>query len=446
MRCFPSANDALLAARAPRAGEVALDTASTLAGRARLGQREAFLELVRQEQDRVFRLAWLLFPDDASAAAAAIDAFVRAERSLRAARRPFFALVARELIRRARDARKRPSALRAPSALGAAKAGAEGTASVLMSLRALDVDDAATLALRFVLGARDVEAFAALGSSRREMERRTARALARFRAALGERRPSPPLREGSGGMDLREAIEALGSLALGGPPAPPDLLMRVRRRLEAPVRRPPLRPPRLPAIALVVLGAAAAGFGVAVGLLAASGAARDWLHVGPSGAAVAPSPAPSPTAVPTATPVAVTGFARPVTLEDARRLAPFVLMFPRGWEGPDAVYIWEPEPGNPVVILSYLDGGFDLYEGALAATFEAPPVELAHVQVDGSPARWLQGGAIVLHYIDVSGRPVVERKRIVDRNTLVWERSGVTLRMETSRALPFALAIAGAVR
>ncbi|HXF51752.1 MAG TPA: hypothetical protein VNM43_08735 [Dehalococcoidia bacterium] len=407
-----------------------------LVQRARLRAPDAWRALVERSQDRVWRLAWLLLPDEAAAADASVDAYVRAARDLmrRPARGSFFALVARELVRTAREARVRRPAAAPP------KARAEGP-ETLAPLRALPTEDAAALALRFALDVSEREAMEALGCSRREFERRVAQALGRLRALAHERRP--PRRGPGAPPDWTEVGADWEALAATAPRPPADLMARVMRRLEAPERR--LAPPRAAALALAAVAVAAAGFGTAVVVLATSDAVREWLRVGPSAAPVATS-APSPTPLPTPTPLAARGFARPVTLEEARRLASFPLMFPQGWPGPDAVYLWEPQQGNPVVILSYLDGGFDLYEGPLAASFDEPPVEIARVEVNGAPARWLEGGAIVLHYLDAEGRPVVERKRIVERNTLVWERSGVTLRMETSRALPFALAIAGAVR
>ncbi len=419
-----------------------MDVERRLARRASLGDREALLALVRRHQDRVFRLAWLLLEDEAAASEAAAEAFARVGEWLRrgAARGPFVPLVARALVRVVRDERRRPP--RRPASARFVGSGREAAAGVLAALRSLETVDAAALSLRYVLGASDADLMLALSWGRRELERRLTRAEGQLRRAMQERAsvrraPGEPPEEG----DVREALSLLAAEA---PAAPTHLVSRVERRMERPARGR-FQPPRAMTVGLGVVAILAAGFGIAVGLLAASGAAREWLRVGPS-EEPAVSPTLPPTPVPTPTPLAVRGFARPVTLAEARRLAAFPLMFPQGWPGPDAVYVWEPQPGNPVVILSYLDGGFDLYEGPLAATFDEPPAELARVAVGGAPARWLQGGAIVLHYVDVNGRPVVERKRILERNTLVWERSGVTLRMETSRALPFALAIAGAVR
>ncbi|HWQ28175.1 MAG TPA: hypothetical protein VNN12_04035, partial [Dehalococcoidia bacterium] len=281
MRRFPSANETTVAVRLGRAREVPLNTPSTLVRRARLGEREAFLALVREHEDRVFRLAWLLLPDEALAAEAAVEAFVRAEAFLRrrAERGPFFALVARGLLRRVRDERSRKRVRGASTAPRPAGAAAEASAAALSTLRALDVDDAAALALRYVLAVPDAEAFAVLRRSRRELERRTARALGRFRALFAERQPSWPARQEPAGEP--DAHRALAALASEAPTAPPGLVSRVERALEKGAR-PMVRLPRPPAIALATLGAMAAGFALAVGLLGASEAAREWLRVGPA--------------------------------------------------------------------------------------------------------------------------------------------------------------------
>lgn len=437
------AADASEVTRFMQAWDLPLDSAHSLIRRARMGEREAFMALVRRHQDRVFLLAWLLLPEEATAVDAAAEGFARAEAALRrrAAPGPMFPLVARELVRVIRERRRRP--LAGGPAVSARFAGTapEVATSALAVLRSLETDEAAALALRYVLGASGADLMLTLGWRRREVARRMARAEARFRAAMQER--APGRRPSGEPADEHDARRALASLAAAAPPAPAHLAAHVERRIEAPARGP-FRPPYALAIAVGVVAAMAMGFGIGVGLLAASEPVREWLRVGPSEAPAAPLPSPTPVSTPT--PVPVSGFARPVTLAEARQLVSFPLMFPEGWPGPDAVYVWEPEPGNPVVILSYLDGGFDLYEGPLADTFDQTPVELARADVNGAPARWLQGGAIVLHYVDASGRAVVERKRIVERNTLVWERAGVTLRIETSRALPFAVAIARAVR
>lgn len=434
---FPPADDACVGTPVgSRATEVALLDGHLLVQRARWGACDAWRSLVDRSVDPAFRLAWLLLPDEV-ASQACVEAFVRAARRLEreGARGSFFGLVAREVVRRARQARV-SSRTAAPLASG------PETPDARALLRALPADDAATLALRLVLNVPEHEAMEVLGDSRRELERRMARALRRLRGLSVGRRPVGRTPGAAAGRP--EAVPDWAALAASLPGAPPDLGERIVQALQSAPRRR-IGAPRSARVALAAAAMTALGFGTAVGLLATWDAAREWLRVGPSAVPTAVPP-PSPTALPTPTAVAVRGFARPVTLDEARRLAPFPLMFPQGWQGPDAIYLWEPQAGNPVVILSYLDGGFDLYEGPLAATFDESPVEIARVEVNGTPARWLEGGAIVLHYLDPAGNAVVERKRILERNTLVWERSGVTLRLETSRALPFALAIAGAVR
>ncbi|MCL6637441.1 MAG: PHP domain-containing protein, partial [Alicyclobacillus sp.] len=104
-------------------------------------------------------------------------------------------------------------------------------------------------------------------------------ALERFRALFADRQPSLPARqEPAGEPDAHRAREALATLASEAPTAPPGLVKAVERELETGAR-PVVRLPRPPAIALATLGATAAGFAIAVGLLAASDAAREWLRV-----------------------------------------------------------------------------------------------------------------------------------------------------------------------
>jgi len=168
---------------------------------ARRGDAAAYEELVRMHHGIAFRTAYLLAGDAADAEEAAQDGFVKAYRAFGRFRRgaPFrpwlLAIVANEARNRRRSAGRREQlALRAAGAASgdaapspeAALLAAERRDRLVAGLNALPERDRLVLACRYLLQLSEEEAAAALGCRRGTVKSRTARALERLRAELGE--------------------------------------------------------------------------------------------------------------------------------------------------------------------------------------------------------------------------------------------------------------------
>ncbi|HWH06324.1 MAG TPA: sigma-70 family RNA polymerase sigma factor [Gaiellaceae bacterium] len=177
-------------------------TEEELVERARAGDGAAFGTLVRDHQEIAFRTAYLITRNAADAEDAAQAAVVKAHRALPRFRagapfRPWLlTIVANEARNRRRSAGRREAlALRAaheappggaaPSPEGALVA-AEERAALLAALDALPEPHRLVLALRYLLELSEEETAAALGVRRGTVKSRTARALERLRAQLGE--------------------------------------------------------------------------------------------------------------------------------------------------------------------------------------------------------------------------------------------------------------------
>ena len=71
--------------------------------------------------------------------------------------------------------------------------------------------------------------------------------------------------------------------------------------------------------------------------------------------------------------------------------------------------------------------------------------EVEPVSVDGDPGIWIEGAPHVMVFRDDRG-DIQERPRLVDANVLLWERDGVTYRLEGDVPLGQALSIARGLR
>lgn len=156
-------------------------------------------------QDIAFRVALVAGLDPAEAEDAVQDAFVKAYRALPRFRsgapfRPWLlAIVTNEARNRRRSAGRRTAlAVRAAAtdASGgaapspeAALLGEERRSTLLAALERLRDEDRQVLTCRFLLDLTEAETGAALGLRRGTVKSRTARALARLRAQLGEGAP-----------------------------------------------------------------------------------------------------------------------------------------------------------------------------------------------------------------------------------------------------------------
>jgi RNA polymerase sigma-70 factor (ECF subfamily) len=179
-----------------------LDEAS-LVVRAKHGDAAAYEELVRMHQAIAFRVAFVAVGDRGDAEEAVQDGFVKAYRALGRFRdgapfRPWLLqIVANEARNRRRSSGRRAGlALRVAAASGDAAPSPEAAAlsherrdELLAALGSLDERDRAVLVHRFLLDLGEEETAAALGVRRGTVKSRTARALERLRATLGEEEP-----------------------------------------------------------------------------------------------------------------------------------------------------------------------------------------------------------------------------------------------------------------
>lgn len=262
---------------------------------------------------------------------------------------------------------------------------------------------------------------------------------------------------------LEAALRDLGS-ALAYPAAP-GLLDTVHARVSAiPAPRAPWWERMLPArgtfrrslvlalAALLVLAAVAAAvrFGVPGIRLVFGG----------------PSPSPSPGATPTPTPAplgSTLGLGAESTLAEARATVDFPIALPSdaALGAPDAVYVdervpgghvalvWAARPGIPAqgagrvaVLLAQFRGSVEkeLFEKVI----HSGGTTIEPLAVAGAQGWWLAGDPHVIFYLDRRGEFVERESRLVG-NVLIWERDGITHRLESGLGLEEALRIAESV-
>lgn len=193
--------------------------------------------------------------------------------------------------------------------------------------------------------------------------------------------------------------------------------------------------------ALAALAALAVVLGALLAVPQSREALADFFGLGHVRVTVGPVSGPPP---PTLSP---NSFARPATAAEAQAAVDFDLRYPAP-EGerlePAAVYVYGEDA--PVVIFVYDE--FDLYQTRLGSfgkeiDYSEPAQE---VEVEGLPAIWLETGGHIASFLDEQGRLVVETRRSVDRATLLWERDGLTFRLETSLSQEEAIGVAELLR
>jgi hypothetical protein len=139
-----------------------------------------------------------------------------------------------------------------------------------------------------------------------------------------------------------------------------------------------------------------------------------------------------------------------VSLAEARQRVAFPVAVPQaeGFDDPDAVYVSNAVPGR-VIFLLY---GSEVQPRALLTQFETgqfPFVEksvtrgttLRRVEVNGLEGAWIAGEPHQFTFENQRGQIQAGSLRLAT-NTLVWERDGVTLRLEGRLSLREALRIA----
>ncbi len=246
-------------------------------------------------------------------------------------------------------------------------------------------------------------------------------------------------------------------------PSVPDLAATVRARLSTPdaaragsTRQPgsPGRAHWLGSLRRRVALAIVAVVLVVGGALAVSPAARtavaQWL--GPRGIILFPLPRRLP--APAGAGLQL-GDRVPLTTAQAR--VAFRILTPTTLGAPDEVYVrriagdnvialvYRARPGLPAA--PHTSAGALLTEarGTVFAKFFDPATRVEYVTVDGQPGYWLTGRPHLFAYLDAQQRVRPETLRLAG-DTLLWNRDGLVLRLETALPRNAALRLAANVR
>jgi hypothetical protein len=235
------------------------------------------------------------------------------------------------------------------------------------------------------------------------------------------------------------------------------------------LRRPVRRGLVLALAALLVLAAiaSAVGFGLP-GLRivfgpapSASGSALPSLAAASPKPSLSTSPSRSPIAAQTPMPPGATlALGRAVALDQARAESSFPILLPTDPRlgAPDGVWIdsvgrvslvWTARPDLPAtidpdlaLIVTQVPGRIDpgYFEKILR-----PGTTIEGSRVGGHDGYWISGAQHEFVYVNPSGDPVFDDRRLVD-DTLAWSDGQVTFRLETGAGRDAAIAIAESMR
>jgi hypothetical protein len=107
------------------------------------------------------------------------------------------------------------------------------------------------------------------------------------------------------------------------------------------------------------------------------------------------------------------------------------------WEGAERL----PAAGETGIGLIYSQFALNLAEDELFVKSVAPDNRVRAVEVAGILGLWIDGAPHVITYEDATGLVHEEETRLAG-NVLMWERAGVTHRIETTLPLHEAVALA----
>ncbi|MEX0785956.1 MAG: hypothetical protein WD939_04910 [Dehalococcoidia bacterium] len=157
----------------------------------------------------------------------------------------------------------------------------------------------------------------------------------------------------------------------------------------------------------------------------------------------------TPLAGPTPLALSPDSFAEPATIGEVQARVGFPLRFYMEGGAPaniDRVYLGDTNSTAPYAIFVYPE--FDLYQREFGFFGKGglDPSLIQDIGFDGTPAIWIEQGGHIAESYDAQGRLLVESRRSVDRATLLWERDGVTLRLETGLSQEEAIDVARSIR
>ena len=232
--------------------------------------------------------------------------------------------------------------------------------------------------------------------------------------------------------DLEQRLRALGT-TLAVPPAP-DLVPVVLARLPARRRRRPARRALGVALAATLL--------LAGGAMAVPPTRHAILRVlGLRGVVVerVPHLPPLPPGA-----GAGLGLGRRISLADARHAARFTALLPGGSA---AAYVSRDVPGGRISVLvgRLLIIEFRGTTPPFIFKVLGPGTTTTHVRVNSGPGLYLSGAPHEVLFATAAGQIQTDRVRLAG-NVLIWQQGPLTIRIEGTRTLRQALAIARSLR
>jgi hypothetical protein len=282
--------------------------------------------------------------------------------------------------------------------------------------------------------------------------------------------------------ELERALVELGrSLAWPAPAsAREDAATRARRRIVADGIRPTTPRWRLPApgrrslrsslvlaaIAILVVAAIAAAIGLGLpGIrITFTSSPLPSAASAPAGSPRSESPTPSRSPGPRPTSSAAPGplgwqlgLGAPIAVRDLAASVDFAVRLPPSLGAPASAWlldgrataVWPAGRGLPPfeqpdlgLVLTEFRGDVD------AGYFEkilSPGTTIQPVTVDGVVGYWITGPPHELVFVNPSGEPVFDSRRIVG-DTLIWAKDGITYRLETGLGRDAAVALANSLR
>ena len=143
-----------------------------------------------------------------------------------------------------------------------------------------------------------------------------------------------------------------------------------------------------------------------------------------------------------------------VTLDEAQRRAGFRVLVPSGpaLGDPDAVYVGHfvvteatllyGRPGSVRLLLTEAVGRLNI---AFAGKILGPGTRLKRLTLGGRPALWIEGSPHVFYFVATGGQIAQGSLRLA-KDTLLWQRGKLVLRLEGDLTLAQALAVARSLR
>lgn len=190
---------------------------------------------------------------------------------------------------------------------------------------------------------------------------------------------------------------------------------------------------------------------IVLAVAGAAAAARFALR----GVFIAPEPTPAPATV--APPGEGLGLGRPVRLAEARGAVPFAVLLPVELGDPDGIFLadgrvsatYAPDerlPRDPRTNLGALFTQFraSIGEELLLAKLPETGTVVERVSIGDATGFWLEGTPHVLYFVDEEGEVLEETVRLAG-NVLLWERDGVTYRLEADLSRDDAIAVASSL-